>query len=193
MGTRRGQDATSGDRDGRGNARILYRTTSACPRCGASSPAVPASLEVRGDAVFLQRSCPRHGEDRVPVSDDAPLFEARLARYFRHGMQGRAPDLPGSLTLHLTDRCDLACPICFTAAGGRPDAPDPDLDTLEAAVRSTRTARVALFGGEPLVREDLDEVVRRVRALGREPVLYTNGVRLSRPGQIGRASCRERV
>lgn len=186
MGATGRADPESPDARSTGEGRILYRSASSCPRCGAGVPARPASLAVHGSSVLLCRTCPEHGEERLPVSDDAPMFEARLARYFRRGMQGRDADRPGSLTLHLTDRCDLACPICFTAGGNRPDAPDPDIDSLEAAVRATATERVALFGGEPLVREDLDDVVRRVRALGREPILYTNGVRLARPGRAGR-------
>ena len=58
------------------------------------------------------------------------------------------------LTLHLTDRCNLACRYCYQRHG----AADMSFDTAARAVDTLATGRnpgVIFFGGEPLLRKDL--------------------------------------
>lgn len=59
------------------------------------------------------------------------------------------------LTLHLTDRCNLACRYCYA----RPGTADMTLATALAAIdectRGAENPGVIFFGGEPLLREDL--------------------------------------
>jgi hypothetical protein len=85
--------------------------------------------------------------------------------------------------MEVTRHCNLACPICFASAGGG-DAPDPDLDTVEAwchaLLASGGPFNIQLSGGEPTVRDDLPQLVERVRSLGFGFVqLNTNGLRLA--------------
>lgn len=87
------------------------------------------------------------------------------------------------LRISLTDRCSLRCTYCMPAEGVPWIARDNILTTDEIV----RVARVAaglgvtearLTGGEPLLRRDVVEVVRRLAELGLEVSLTTNALRL---------------
>ena len=82
-----------------------------------------------------------------------------------------------------TRRCNLRCRHCYAAAGCEPTA--GELDTAEAKGLLDDLAAygvpVVLFsGGEPLLREDLAELVAHAADAGLRPVLSTNGTILTR-------------
>ncbi|HBA61113.1 MAG TPA: radical SAM/SPASM domain-containing protein [Elusimicrobia bacterium] len=77
----------------------------------------------------------------------------------------------------LTLACNLKCLHCGSTAGGRRAA---ELSTLEALdlcadLKRTGCLGVALMGGEPLLRADFFLVAARVRELGMELSVITNG------------------
>lgn len=88
------------------------------------------------------------------------------------------------LRISLTDKCSLRCTYCMPAEG----VPWLERDSILTTDELERVARVAvsmgvteirLTGGEPLVRKDAVEVVRRLAALGPEVSMTTNGLRLA--------------
>lgn len=93
------------------------------------------------------------------------------------------------LRISLTDRCSLRCTYCMPAEGV-PWLPGPTMLATDEIVRIVRVAvtrlgitEVRLTGGEPLLRPDVVEVVRRIAALtgpsgSPEVSLTTNGLRL---------------
>ena len=109
------------------------------------------------------------------MSGPAPLVD-------RHGRVHR------DLRISLTDRCSLRCTYCMPAEGVPWLAGSTMLST-EELVRIARVAvgqgitEVRLTGGEPLLRPDVVDVVRRIAALqgpqgSPEVSLTTNGLRL---------------
>jgi AdoMet-dependent heme synthase len=80
--------------------------------------------------------------------------------------------------VEVTRRCNLRCPHCFTDAGNRAH-PGPDQESLARLLGELATAgaeTVAFSGGEPLVRRDLEEVMRAGRERGIQSfTLVTNG------------------
>ncbi len=76
-----------------------------------------------------------------------------------------------------TRACTLACPHCRAAAV---DLRDPDeLDTQEAfamleAAAKIGPALIILSGGEPLLRDDLEEIAAKAVLLGHRPVVSCN-------------------
>lgn len=107
----------------------------------------------------------------------APLVDAdqRVVRYLR---------------LSLTDRCNYRCTYCRPAQGLSfgPRAGILNFDEIEALVRAfgrRGVQRVRLTGGEPTLRQDLPDLVARLKAIhhseGRplEVVMTTNGDRLA--------------
>ncbi|MET0136687.1 MAG: GTP 3',8-cyclase MoaA [Kibdelosporangium sp.] len=93
----------------------------------------------------------------------------------------------GALRISLTDRCNLRCRYCM------PEEeyawlPREDLLTFEEIERLTEVFvsmgadKVRLTGGEPLLRRDLPELVRRLSGLPgvKDLAMTTNGVLLAR-------------
>ncbi len=183
--------------------RDLGPTESVCPVCLERTP---ARRIARGEEVFLEKACGRHGAFRTVVWRGPPSWEE----------WGPGPSLvlapPGPLPsgaagkgcpfecgttctdhrrptccalLEVTRRCDLGCRYCFARAGGPGE--DPDLAAVERWYRALLAqggagrANVQLSGGEPTVRDDLPEIVALGRSLGFGFFqLNTNGLRLAR-------------
>lgn len=88
--------------------------------------------------------------------------------------------------LSITDRCDLACVYCMPPEGERQHARRSELldfdelARLAAVLAACGVRRLRLTGGEPLVRRDVVELVRKIRARAPslELALTTNGTRL---------------
>ncbi|MGF1509053.1 MAG: GTP 3',8-cyclase MoaA [Myxococcota bacterium] len=96
----------------------------------------------------------------------------RLAGLGTRGVPGWLADRQGRrlryLRLSVTDRCDLRCRYCMPE-GGVPPSTKEDVLTFEEIVRVVRVFRgmgvstVRLTGGEPLVRKNLTDLVRKLR------------------------------
>jgi radical SAM protein with 4Fe4S-binding SPASM domain len=93
-------------------------------------------------------------------------------------------DRQDSIIFEITQRCNLSCCYCYNVWKNRPRYPRGELATrdikrlLEKAVAESRCRLVTLTGGEPLLREDIVDVVRFVRGLGVEVNLISNGTLL---------------
>src|ERR1700720_1960651 len=92
-----------------------------------------------------------------------------------------APTKPGPpfwLLLELTYRCPLHCPFCYNpvdfAKASRELSTDDWLRVLKEA-RALGAVQLGLSGGEPLVRDDLEEIVGEAHALGFYINLITSG------------------
>ena len=100
-------------------------------------------------------------------------------------------DRPYVVSWNLTYRCNLACEHCYLDAGGTPlvgtenFADRSELGTDECYRVIDDIAAFApecltiLTGGEPLLRRDILEIVRRAAERGLWVVVGTNGVRIS--------------
>lgn len=86
-----------------------------------------------------------------------------------------------SLRLSVTQRCDLACAHCHRE-GQKPAKEEMTPAEIERLVRVAAglgISKVKITGGEPLLREDIVEIVERISPLLKEVSLTTNGTRLS--------------
>jgi radical SAM protein with 4Fe4S-binding SPASM domain len=98
---------------------------------------------------------------------------------------------PYVVSWNLTYRCNLACEHCYLDAGGAPQvetenfADRSELGTEECFRVIEQIAAFApecltiLTGGEPLLRRDILEIVRRAADRGLWVVIGTNGVRIT--------------
>lgn len=98
---------------------------------------------------------------------------------------------PYVISWNLTYRCNLACEHCYLDAGGTPQvatenfADRSELGTEECFRVIDEIAAFApecvtiLTGGEPLLRRDILDIVRRAAERGLWVVVGTNGVRIS--------------
>lgn len=95
--------------------------------------------------------------------------------------QAQAPQ-PLWLLAELTYRCPLHCVFCYNPT--RYTQAGPELSTAQwvDVMRQARTlgaAQLGFSGGEPLLRDDLEELVQEARALGYYTNLITSGVGLT--------------
>ena len=176
-------------------AAINQNTSTRCPGCGN---AIPARRVVRAGDLYLASDCPDCGPHEMLFFRDAALYE-RLAPHAPGSLRCRGEFAcvegrpcrrhlakTANLMIHITDRCDLQCPVCLAAAG-KPRTKEPTVAEIEAALPrlpAERRPNVCLIGGEPTLRQDLPEIVRAVVRQGYLPRLNTNGSRLARKPEL---------
>jgi len=91
---------------------------------------------------------------------------------------GRPVDAGPVVAYNFTRRCNLRCRHCYSASGceGAPD--ELTLDQAKTLLRQLKEARcpvVLLSGGEPLLRDDLFDLLGEARRIGLRAVLSSNG------------------
>jgi MoaA/NifB/PqqE/SkfB family radical SAM enzyme len=100
----------------------------------------------------------------------------------RRWVRSLAP--PDWLSVNVTLRCNLSCVMCTTCY----DAPELSLDELRRIVDEAADMGVRVFnplGGEPLVRQDLEELLAHAAERGMFVTLTTNAT-LLRPERAAR-------
>src|SRR5512136_1240397 len=65
-----------------------------------------------------------------------------------------------SVTLAVTNRCPFNCWHCYNAGRSQEDMPLDVLRSLAKQLQELGAVMVTLTGGEPLLRDDLDDIVR---------------------------------
>lgn len=86
---------------------------------------------------------------------------------------------PVACHLYVTDRCNLSCAYCTEYDN---KAVDADLATVKSwidKIAETGCMRIGLQGGEPLLRDDLPEIVAYIRERGMSVSLATNAFLLT--------------
>jgi len=112
-------------------------------------------------------------------------FSHRVTAAKKHWMKDRFGREINYIRVSVTDRCNLRCVYCMPPEGVIP-LEHRDILTYEEILVLLRVARsmgishVRLTGGEPLVRKDLEELVRGIKAAGFEDIsMTTNGTLLA--------------
>lgn len=168
-------------------------------------------LVSQGGSVWMRRFCAEHGETESLYEEDLEVWRARAgwgtptlqvapdrAGNFAGFPEGYREGLPAShgqhtctLVLNVTERCNYGCPACYASAQspGTP-VPSPERPEMADLLRTVDTVIereggklgvLMLSGGEPTVRDDLPEIIRRLadRNITRV-MLNTNGRRILR-------------
>ncbi|MCE9613770.1 MAG: radical SAM protein [Lentisphaerae bacterium] len=105
----------------------------------------------------------------------------------------RLPYKPISFGVHVTRRCNLACPFCYNRAVNRGDALTSDITVAQFSRLlehpNLRPAfRVTFFGGEPLLHPDLYTLMRLARNHRKLTYVTTNALLLAeRAEEMSRA------
>ena len=92
-----------------------------------------------------------------------------------------------NLRIAITQRCNLSCAYCHREGEEKQDSAEAEEMAVDEIARIARTAvslgisRIKLTGGEPLMRADICEIVRRVAAIPnlKDLSLTTNGAMLA--------------
>jgi|TARA_Y100000033_G_scaffold14278_1_gene13349 uncharacterized Fe-S cluster-containing radical SAM superfamily protein len=87
-----------------------------------------------------------------------------------------------NIVVDLTHRCNMECANCYIP---NRDVPDLDKEKLfEFLSRLPSRTYIRLIGAEPTMRNDLPEIISKVKALGHRPSVTTNGLKLAQSSYV---------
>jgi Predicted Fe-S oxidoreductases len=177
------------------HTRVVKTSLSVCPVCNRR---IPMAVYEENGAIWLKKVCPEHGAFEDLYWGDAEMYYYFLQwdtpEYIAKGLANPYTDLQfytemgscpmgcGLCPVHksdtvlaiidVTNRCNMACPVCFANAGAAGYVYEPTLEQIEYMLRTLRAQRpwppnaLQLSGGEPTLRDDLPEIVRMAKKLG---------------------------
>jgi tetraether lipid synthase len=176
------------------------QTTSLCETCLAL---VPAKIAIKGNEVWYEKRCDRHGTHSTLISTDAAYW--RLCKdYIKPGDRplalqshtefgcpydcGLCPDHEQHSCLALieiNEHCNLTCPVCFadSSPSREKHLPLPVIERMVDALVASEGEPdlVQISGGEPTLHPDFFAVLDAVRARPvRHVMVNTNGLRIAR-------------
>jgi len=181
---------------------VIKKTRSLCPVCGS---VLEAEIVEDQGKIWLVRTCPQHGEFKHIYWSDPELYH-RFTKFDAIGNGVSNPQNPvssdscptscGLCTNHhsgtllanidLTNRCNLDCDFCFANARACGFVYEPSFDDVVRMMQVLRNEKpvpapaVQFSGGEPTMRDDLVEIIKKAKELGFPQVqIATNGVKLA--------------
>ncbi len=184
----------------REDEKLIRYTNSICPYCYALLPAI---IVERDEKLYIRKICPEHGEIEE-IYQGSSEWAKRIEKWFVEGRGPRhvyteltapCPFSCGLCPLHknhtalanlvLTNRCDLDCWYCFFYAEKSGFVYEPTQEQIRYMLKSYSrqgvTPVIQLTGGEPLLREDIVEIVKILREMGIKHVqLNTNAIKFAR-------------
>lgn len=175
--------------------RILGQVESLCPYCFKKIVGQKVEYE---DKVYLEKSCEEHGFFKTLI------WEGKDYETWSDVEKFKTPNVVSSkvnkgcpydcgicsehrqetccVLLEITNRCNLKCPICF-ASSNENTKEDISIERIseyyDYLMECGGPYNIQLSGGEPTLRDDLDEIIK----IGREKgftffQLNTNGIRI---------------
>jgi hypothetical protein len=182
---------------------LMRKTRSLCPVC---KTILEADIVEEDGKVWLRRECREHGSFRDIYWSD-PVMYRRFDQYENIGTGVENPNTSGSAdscpmncglcnnhrsatllaNVDLTNRCNLNCDFCFANARACGFVYEPTFEQVVLMLQVLRDEKpvpapaVQFSGGEPTMRDDLPEIVRRAKEMGFSQVqIATNGIKLGR-------------
>ena len=137
----------------------LFAMVASRPPAARMDPAVAAFFK---DYLENEKAA-RFGEQVVLNSHfppfPGPAFDAFLQQVLTVGRAGPRRQLY-SVTLAITNRCGYRCWHCYNAGRSARDMSLETLCTLASELQDLGAIQITLTGGEPLLRDDVEETQR---------------------------------
>jgi uncharacterized radical SAM superfamily Fe-S cluster-containing enzyme len=180
---------------------LFYGATVAL--CATCLERVEAKEIIEEGRVYLLKRCPKHGRERVLLSDDAAYWRMAREKFVKPAEQVKEPNTRhvfgcpydcgicpeheqhGCVSLlEVTDHCNLRCPTCYASSG-------PERSTHRSLAQIERMLDricanegepdiVQISGGEPTTHPRFFEILDACR---RRPIRHlmvnTNGLRIA--------------
>ncbi len=184
---------------------LEYYSISLCPVCTSR---IPMQIYEEKGVIYLRKNCPEHGQFEDVYWGDAELFKWfydnwYTARYKGNGLenshtktekgcpfdcgicpQHKSPTILG--IIDVTNRCNMACPVCFAYAGASNYVYEPSYKQIVEMIKLLRANSpwacnaLQFSGGEPTIRNDLPDLIREAINAGITHIeVNTNGLRLA--------------
>ena len=171
--------------------------------CSTCYQKVEGKIVFQDGSVYMLKSCPTHGPERVLLADDVDYYRKcrevfikppEMPRVFNTPVKWGCPYDCGLCTDHqqhscvslieVTDHCNMECPICY--AGSSPSRPryrtlDHVQRLIDAVVRNEGEPDIVqISGGEPTIHPDFFAILDRAKAAPiRHLMVNTNGIRIA--------------
>ncbi len=160
---------------------------------------IKAQIFEEDGQVFMQKTCPKHGEFKDLMATDARFLE-RIERLFfgrdfrvaedkhvhNHGTSNIQYGRGAVLTVDLTNRCNMMCNPCFMDANQVGYVHEPTYEDTKAILdraisfKPRRQIIILFSGGEPTLSPYYLEAVAYARKVGFYRILAaTNGIRFA--------------
>ncbi|ADU12411.1 radical SAM protein [Asticcacaulis excentricus] len=175
-------------------------TNSICSQCFRK---LEAKIIFQNDRVYMLKTCPDHGKEKVLISTDIPYYKKTrdfnkpgdMPRKFGMKVERGCPYDCGLCSDHeqhscvsiveLTDRCNLTCPTCYASSSpshGRHRSLEEIETMLDIVVASEGEPDVVqLSGGEPTLHPDFFAVMDMAKARPiKHLMINTNGIRIAK-------------
>lgn len=181
--------------------RVIRKTKSLCPQCLKT---LDATVYEKGNAVYINKTCPTHGKFNDIYWSDYQLYKWAEGYYhegtplenpqteflkdcfFNCGLCSNHKSHTVLAIIDVTTRCNMVCPGCFAAAGSATSVYEPTKEQVRKMLTTLRESKpsppraLQYSGGEPTLREDLPELVRLAKELEFTHVeVNTNGLRIA--------------
>jgi uncharacterized radical SAM superfamily Fe-S cluster-containing enzyme len=122
-----------------------------------------------------------------PVEVSSGIREIKKGCPYDCGLCDNHKSAPNICLIDITNRCNLTCPICFANASAKGYVVEPTFDQVVQIMEHFRSMKpvaavmLQISGGEPTVRDDLPDIIRKGKELGfTEVMVTTNGVRFAK-------------
>ncbi len=188
----------------------LKRTTSLCPEC-LNNIRAEIVWDKDENKIFMVKSCSEHGDfkDRLSGNPDdyiwqqtytnsvgseegqstkpEELIENTKGCPYSCGLCDQHESSPCIALIDLTNRCNLRCPVCFANSAVSGYIYEPTFEEVVQIMKHFRNIKpiapilLQLSGGEPTIRDDLFDIIRKGVELGFVNVMLTsNGIKMAK-------------
>jgi 7,8-dihydro-6-hydroxymethylpterin dimethyltransferase len=177
-------------------------TRSICPEC---KKVISALIFEENGEMIIEKECLDHGKFRDVYWSDSKLY-LKFENYSYTGIGVTDYKSPSSLNcpldcgichvhetgtllanIDITNRCNLACPICFANARKKGFVYEPSFEEIRKMMEALRDQKpvpcsaIQFSGGEPTIRDDLPKIIELAEELGFAHIqIASNGIRLAK-------------
>ena len=180
----------------------IKKTVSLCPTC---LKRVDAEVYEKDGKVFIKKTCSEHGEFVNTYWGESEFYNhvedfKPLLKPVDNPQVNKSEGCPSNCgiceqhktstvlgLIDVTNRCNLRCPICFANAAASRALYEPTFDEIVQMLKNLRNLEprgcpaIQFAGGEPTVRKDLPELIKKAKELGfSHTQVATNGIRLAK-------------
>ncbi|MCK4884518.1 radical SAM protein, partial [Candidatus Bathyarchaeota archaeon] len=181
--------------------QVIKETKTICPEC---LKVLEATIFEEDNKDYIQKECALHGQvTELYWSDYEQYQRAETLRVEGTGLNnprtetkqgcpydcGICPEHKshtGLAIIDITNRCNLTCPVCFANAAAAGYVYEPTKEQIFEMLKNLRRNEpvpppaLQFSGGEPTIRKDLFELVKKAKELGFHHVeVNTNGLLLA--------------